>query len=516
MERTENRNVLLIIIDQLRADCLELAISDRTVLPNLNAFAEDAASFRRNYSVVNPCGPSRTSMLTGQYAMNHRSVRNGAPLRRGITNLALEARKSGYEPLLFGYSDTTGDPRYFHSNDPDIRGYERVLPGFNEIIEMRQGKQSLPWRAHLQASGYDLPPYSRFYAPPIYDQQRGPRPDDPAFYRAEDSDTAFLTDACLRELAVRLDDPWFACLTFIRPHPPLIAPEPYNRMYSGLELPPLIRAPSMEQEAALHPFLAVDLKRDAINSFVVGFNCGLDNQDLEDVDTLRSVYFGLATEVDHHIGRVIAFLQDKGLYDSTLVVVTADHGELLGDRGQWGKSTFFDAAFHTPLIIRDPCQSDNRRVRVDAMTESIDLPPTILDWIGGAVPAAMNGRSLLEFLRGGSPADWRDHSCSELDFGDPETPTEWQTELGLSLREANLAILREPDRTLVHFNGGLPPLLFDTSAQHGEMRNLAGDPAWAGELLRLTRKLLDHRMTHADHTLSDMKVTKNGTVNFGE
>ena len=515
MERTENRNVLLIIIDQLRADCLDLAISGRTVLPNLNTFAGDAARFCRNYSVVNPCGPSRTSMLTSLYAMNHRSVRNGTPLRNGITNLALEARKSGYEPLLFGYSDTTGDPRFFHPNDPDILGYERVMPGFNEIIEMRLC-QSLPWQAHLRASGYNLPPYSRFYLPDRSDPGRGPRPDDPAFYRAEDSDTAFLTDACLRELAVRSDNPWFAVLTYIRPHPPLIAPEPYNRMYSGKELPPLARAPSAGDEGALHPFLAADLKRDMINSVVDGYNCGLDNEDPADVDTLRSVYFGLATEVDHHIGRVIDFLHDNGLYDSTLVVVTADHGEMLGDRRQWGKMSFFDAAFHTPLIIRDPCQADGKSVRIDAMTESIDLPPTILDWVGGKTPAAMNGRSLLEFLGGGSPADWRGHSCSELDFGDPVTPTLWQTELGLSLREANLAILREADRTLIHFNGGLPPLLFDTSGERGEMQNLAGDPAWEGELLRLTRKLLDHRMKHADHTLSDMKVTPGGTINFAD
>ena len=509
-----HRNVLLIVVDQLRADCLDAAIGGRWVLPRLREFAGDAVRFDRHYSVVNPCGPSRASLLTGMYAMNHRSVRNGAPLRPDVTNLALQARTHGYEPLLFGYTDTTQDPRRHHPNDPDIRGYERVLPGFNEITEMRQTHHSFPWRSHLHAAGYKLPPYSRFYSPADYDPDTGPRPCDPAFYRAEDSDTAFLTNSCINELAVRSGAPWFAMLTYIRPHPPLIAPEPYNRMFFGQKLPPLCRAPTARAEARLHPFLETDLKRDVINGMVSGYNCGLDNENPADFDELRAVYFGLAAEVDHHIGRVINFLKQTGQYDSTLIAVTADHGEMLGDRRQWGKMSVFDAAYHVPLILRDPDARAAPGGHVTAMTESVDVTPTLLDWISGEVPAGMNGRSLLDFLRGSQPAGWRGHSYSELDFGDPETPTHWQTELGLELREASLCILREPERTLVHFNGGLPPLLFDTSGDDGEMRNLAADSGQQSELLRLTQKLLNHRMRHADHTLSDMKVTDKGTVNY--
>ncbi len=499
--RVQRPNVLIVVIDQLRADCLGLAIGSRSILPNLNAFAEDAVLFRSHFSVVNPCGPSRTSLLTGLYAMNHRSVRNGTPLRHGITNLALEARKSGYEPLLFGYTDTSNDPRRLHAEDPDLRDYERVMQGFNEVVEMRQTAQSFPWRAHLRRRGYELPPYSRFYAPARHDAEIGPRPDDPAFYRAEDSDTAFLTDACLSELAVRSEAPWFALLTYIRPHPPLIAPMPYNRMYEGQPLPPLRRGATAEREASTHPFLAANLRRDMINSLVSGYSCGLDNESPQDVDMMRSVYFGLATEVDHHIGRIIDFLKRSGQFDRTLVVVTADHGEMLGDRRQWGKMSPFNSAYRTPLLVRDPDGVGG--VEIEAMTESVDIMPTILERIGGPVPRGVNGRSLLPFLRGDTPANWRDYSYSELDFGDPEEPTIWQTDLGLSLREANLAIIRETERLFVHFNGGLAPLLFDLSGADGEADDLAYDPNWQGEVLRLTRKLLNHRMRCADHTLSD-------------
>ena len=87
-----HRNVLLVVMDQLRADCLQLAINGRMVLPNMARLAEGAVTFRRHYSVVNPCGPSRASLLTGLYAMNHRSVRNGVPLRPDLPTIASEAR----------------------------------------------------------------------------------------------------------------------------------------------------------------------------------------------------------------------------------------------------------------------------------------------------------------------------------------------------------------------------------------------------------------------------------------
>ncbi len=149
------RNVLFILIDQLRADLLHGALADHVDLPHLRAFMDEAVAFRRHYSVCNPCGPSRASILTGQYAMNHRSVRNGTPLRHDTPNLASEMRKAGYLPMLFGYTDTSNDPRISHPNDPRLQSYEYHLPDFHEMVEMRL-EQSFPWRAHLRNRGYQF------------------------------------------------------------------------------------------------------------------------------------------------------------------------------------------------------------------------------------------------------------------------------------------------------------------------------------------------------------------------
>lgn len=499
------RNVLFITLDQFRADCLSGALAEHVDLPHLRDLMADAVSFDRHYSVVNPCGPSRASLLTGQYAMNHRAIRNGAPLRHDTPNLATEIRKAGYLPLLFGYTDSTQDPRVHHPDDPALQTYEHPMVGFHEAVEMRLD-MSYPWRSHLLNSGYRFETYRDVYKP-VAPDGGPPRLNDPALYRAEDSDTAYLTDAFLNQMSGRRDESWFAHLTYIRPHPPLVAPAPYNDMYDPASLPPPTRLRHAQDEAALHPFVGPTLESNTAAGTVEGFE-GLEATD-ETIQTLRAIYLGLATEVDAHIGRIIAFLKESGQYDNTLLIVTADHGEMLGDHHHWGKATVFDAAYHVPLIVRAPGNQGRAGHRVSHPTESIDITPTILDWIGQARPNAMDGRSLMPLLTGEAPADWRDYTYSELDFSNPVAPTRTQRALGTGPSESSLCILRTDRFTLVEFAADLPPILFDWQAA-GEAENVAGRAEYQADLARLTRLMLRHRMRNADHTLSLNSMTDAG------
>ncbi|SHF14140.1 Arylsulfatase A [Ruegeria intermedia] len=498
-------NVLFIIIDQLRADCLTGALADHVDLPNLRGFMAEGVTFTRHFSVTNPCGPSRASLLTGQYAMNHRSVRNGTPLRHDTPNIATEMRKAGYLPQLFGYTDTSADPRVHHPNDPAVKTYENPMNGFHEVVEMRL-EESFPWRSHLLRKGYAFDDYWDLYKP-VSPDGSAPRLNDPAPYSAADSDTAFLTDSFLNEIASYRQPGWFAHLTYIRPHPPLVAPAPYNRMYDPALLPLPTRAESPDAEAAVHPFFGPALESCGPGDCVHGF-AEVPPTD-QTTQTLRAVYLGLASEVDHHIGRVLRFLKDSGQYDDTLIVITADHGEMLGDHHAWGKMSVYDAAYHTPLVIRAPDNAGNAGLRVDVPTESIDIAPTILDWVGQAIPNSMDGRSLLPLLQGRIPADWRGYSFSELDFSDPEHPTVWQRRLGIGHSDSCLGILRDARFTLVEFAADLPPLLFDHHGK-GEAENVAHKPEFAPDLARLTRQMLRHRMRNMDHTLSLHSITPDG------
>lgn len=481
----------------MRADCLDGALAAHVPMPNLRALMADAVTFREHYSVTSPCGPARASLLTGQYAMNHRSVRNGTPLPHDKPNIATEARKAGYLPLLYGYSDTGMDPRMFAPGDPVLHSYEQVMPGFAEALEMRL-EESWPWRAHLLSRGYDVPPYPDIFRPV------GDSPDSPALYRAEDSDTAFLTDQVITALKARPAG-WFATVTYIRPHPPLVAPEPWNRIVDPASLP----KPATLLDNDPHPLLPVARMAKPFASNVEGFP-ELAETD-ENIAMLRAIYLGLAAEVDHHIGRLIAFLKDEGIYDDTLIVFTGDHGEMLGDFGLWGKSSFHDAAYRVPMMIRDPQRPGSFGTVIAEPTESVDVAPTILDMIGCDIPDTMDGSSLLPFLAGSKPDGWRRYTFSELDFGDPVSPTLLQRTLGIASDSANLAVLRGESHTLVHINGGFPPLLFDRKAD-GEARNIAGDPECRDILLSMSQAMLDHRMTHAEGRFSHTMITAKGAV----
>lgn len=499
------KNVLFILIDQLRADCLTGALAEHVALPNLRALMADAVTFEQNYTVVNPCGPSRASILTGQYAMNHRSVRNGTPLRHDIPTLPGEMRNAGYTPMLFGYTDTSRDPRQHAPSDPAIRTYEQHMEGFQEMLEMRL-EMSYPWRSHLLNKGYRFDNYWDLYKP-VSPTGGSARLNDPAPYRAEDSDTAFLTDRFLATIPAYSDQSWFAHLTYIRPHPPLVAPAPYNTMYDPAKLPLPTRHDTVGDECAMHPFFGPTTQAYTPASAVLSFADLAPTDD--NIQTLRALYLGLASEVDAHIGRVLQFLKDSGQEDNTLVVLSADHGEMLGDRHSWGKFTVYDAAYKTPLIIRMPGNGARAGSVVQEITESIDLTPTILDWVGHDIPNSMDGASLLPLLRGAPPADWRQYSYSELDFGDPEVPTIWQQALGTPTSQSSLAILRDGRFSLVEFAADLPPLLFDHHGA-GEMQDVAQNPERQADLARLTRQMLRHRMRNADHSLSLHSITADG------
>ncbi|MDT8343433.1 MAG: sulfatase-like hydrolase/transferase, partial [Thermohalobaculum sp.] len=465
--------------------------------PNIARLAASAATFASHFTVTVPCGPARASLLTGLYAMNHRAIRNGAPLARHHATIATEARRAGYEPLLFGYTDTAPDPTALDPEDPDLLSYEGVAQGFRELVEMRFD-DALEWPAYLRAKGYDFTldrgaPVSGVYRPAS--GSHAPRPSDPALYRAADSDTAYLTDRTLAALDIRRDQPWFAHVTYIRPHPPLVAPEPYNRLIDPGALP----APDLARPD--HPFLDAWFSAPTVRGLYWGFDGNCAALAPGTVAELRAVYLGLVAEVDHHIGRLLDWLDATGQAGRTLVVLTADHGEMLGAKRMWGKESVFDPAFHVPLMIRDPrARAAGRRVVVP--TESVDVAPTILDWIGRTPPPAMDGRSLLPLAAGTTPADWRDAVFMEADFGHPSKPTRFQRHLGLTDHQSGVSILREASWKYVHFGGGVAPMLFDLDADPAESRDLARDPAHAPEISRLRQRLIDRMTERRDRRLT--------------
>ena len=438
-------NVLFVTADQWRADCLSCLGHPLVETPNLDALAADGVLFKNHFAQCSPCGPSRTSLLTGTYMKNHRSVRNGVPLDARFTNLALEARKAGYEPGLIGYTDTSFDPRRYHPRDPALTRYGGVMPGFVQLVPGSEAGEAgmRPWLRHLAAKGYELPGAAGAIYEPVRDYpgaaERGPTY-APPIYRAEDSDTAYVVDRAIDAIDWQDGRPWFLHLGLLRPHPPFIAPEPYNSLYDPDAVPGFRRAASPEAEARQHPHVAYILRHYLRRE---GLEPARHPRDDTAMRQLRATYYGLMAEVDANLGRLIDFLKQGGLYDDTLIVFTSDHGEHLWDHWLLGKESYFDQAFHIPLIVRAPERSmqEVRGRLIDAFTESVDIMPTILEQLGLEAPLQCDGASLGPFLSGGQPEDWRSEAHWELDFrevvaGRPEA------ELGIRLDDCALAVVR--------------------------------------------------------------------------
>ena len=153
---TERRpNVLLITLDQFRGDALSSAGHPVVDTPHLDALAAGGVRLSRHYSQAAPCAPGRAALYTGTYQMNNRVVANGTPLDARFDNVALAARRAGYRPAMFGYTDQSIDPRVVDDpDDPRLSTYEGVLPGFD--CELDLSGEHGPWRTWLAARGHDV------------------------------------------------------------------------------------------------------------------------------------------------------------------------------------------------------------------------------------------------------------------------------------------------------------------------------------------------------------------------
>ncbi|MCU1426312.1 MAG: arylsulfatase family protein, partial [Actinomycetia bacterium] len=331
-------NVLFITVDQWRGECLSSLDHPVVQTPNLDRLAANGVHFARHFAQAAPCGPSRASLYTGMYLMNHRSVLNGTPLDARFTNIALEARALGYRPALFGYTDTSIDPRTVAGDDPRLNSYEGVLPGFDPVCDLPEGNPQ-PWLQWLAKVGYDIPSEWRHFID---------RPEPGSKWRTQYSsahtEPTFLTDRVLEYIDDCGDEPWFAHASYLRPHPPFLAPEPYASMYDPDAVPAPQRASTRKADGAQHPLLALMINHPFIAA----------PADEQEVRELRAAYYGMMSEVDHHLGRLFDRLDETGAAEHTLVVLTSDHGEMLGDHYLTGKLGWFDASYHVPLIVRAP------------------------------------------------------------------------------------------------------------------------------------------------------------------
>jgi arylsulfatase A-like enzyme len=497
-----HRNVLFITVDQWRGDCLSALGHPVVETPTLDALAGRGVLFANHWANAAPCGPSRACLYTGTYQHRNRSVLNGTPLDARFTNVALLARELGYDPVLFGYTDTSVDPRTVAPDDPRLFTYEGVLPGLRTVVTDPWEQGSPAWGAWLAAQGFDVPNDPHELYQPISDfpgsEDHGPTW-APARFPAELSQTRFIAGAVTDWLEANGAEPFFIHASFIRPHPPRRNPIGYHDLYDAEQIGTFTGGATPEDESAIHPLAA-------FTQAVPEVRAPRGERDRRQV---RATYYGAQKEVDDGLAAVFDYLGRSGLAASTMVVVTSDHGEMGGDHWLLEKLGYWDESYHVPLIVVDPrAEADGGRGSiVRAVTESVDILPTICEFIGADVPLQADGWSLAPFTNGeGIPEHWRDTAHFEWDFSDPSGQM-IEGFLNIPMSHCSLAVSRGPTHKYVQFATGadvFPPLLFDLRDDPQQVHNLCNDAgdAWASAAWEGAQELLRWRMRTSERTLS--------------
>ena len=509
----QRRNVLLIVVDQWRADFVpHLMRADGRVpflrTPNLDRLCREGVTFRNHVTTCVPCGPARASLLTGLYLMNHRAVQNTVPLDQRHFSLGRALRELGYDPALIGYTTTTPDPRTTSESDPRFLQLGDLMDGFRSVGAFEPNMEGyFGWVAQ---KGFPMPARREDVWLPEGEDAVPGATDRPARIPKEFSDSSYFTERALTYLKGRAGKPFFLHLGYYRPHPPFVAPAPYHAMYRPQDMPAPIRAETPESEAAQHPLLKFYIDSIQRGSFFHGAEGAGATLEEGEIRQMRATYCGLITEIDDCLGQVFAHLDETGQWDDTLIVFTSDHGEQLGDHHLLGKIGYHDESFRIPLVIKDPDARGWARGGAveDAFTESVDVMPTILDWLGGDAPRACDGRSLIPLVRGQRPPDWRTELHYEYDFRDVHY-SEPEAVLGLGMDESSLCVVEDERYKYVHF-AALPALFFDLADDPHQFVNRADDPAYAALVRDYAQKALSWRLAHADRTLTHYRATPKG------
>ena len=483
------RNVLFILADQFRADSLGAAGNEVIRTPHLDELAREGVLFRNCYNQAAPCGPSRMCIYTSRYMCSTRAVNNHTPLRDAEENWGYALRQAGYNPGLIGYNDYTVDPAILPADDLRRQGlsYDNVLPGFERVYY--QEYDSPEYFGWLKEQGYpdDLLSHEAIHTPDVPDGGPGQHLPCyfPARYLAEHSECRFVTEKARDYIRSQRGDAggWVLSLNYIKPHPPNINCEPYCSMYDPAAMPLAVRRPQELDHP--HPYLR----------HVIGEGQHRDERHLRE---FMACYYGMISELDDNLGLIFDALKASGQWENTMIVFSSDHGEYLGDHYLVGKGHCFDGAMHIPCIVRDP-ESPGGRQRA-GFVESIDLGPTVLDWLGVDVPEIFQGRSLMPAVRDDRDPAFEDRSeiHYEYDYRSGARAVDPDSDLTRHL----LWVVRDDRYKYVHFaDEGMPPMLFDLRKDPGEFENLALSPEYGATQLEYCRKLLRWRMRNEDQRM---------------
>ena len=425
-------NVVIVMADQMAPAFLPIYGHALTRAPNLEALARDGVVFENAYCNSPLCAPSRASFMSGLLPSHTHVYDNAAEFAAAVPTFAHLMRIRGYHTILSGK---------MHFCGPDqLHGFEQRLTtdiypaDFNWTPDWEHPDQRPSWYHNMSS---------------VRDAGVCVRTNQLDF----DDEAAFMAERAIFDIARARDRrPFLLVASFSHPHDPFAVQRRYWDHYrdSDIDMP----GPAIPPEA-LDP-----------HSRRLRHVCNMDAEPVTEaqVRAARHAYYGAITYVDDLVGRLMAALRAAGLAEDTIVALTSDHGEMLGDRGLWYKMSFFDGASRVPLVIASPARFAPRRVA--ASVSLVDLMPTLIDISGGnaqSLGLALDGRSLAGHLGGAG--------------GHDEALGEYLAEGAI----APIVMIRRGAYKFIHSPAD-PDQLYDLGRDPGERDNLAKKTENAADL----------------------------------
>ena len=446
-------NIVLIQADQMAAQALGAYGDHAARTPHMDRLAAEGAVYDRAYCNTPLCSPSRASMMTGQMPSDLGCYDNGDDFAASVPTFAHRLRTAGYHTALVGRMHFIGPDQH--------HGFEQrlttdVYPADLDMVPdwERDLADRLQWY-HDADSVYSAG-ISTATVQLDFDEE------------VEFRTLRHLNDRVRANQAAGEELPFLMVTSFIHPHDPYEPPQEHWDRFEGVGIPAPLHpeVPSVEADPHTHR-----LRRMS----------GFDRRDptAEEVARARRSYYAAVSYIDDKVGRIRERLAELGLAENTVIIVTSDHGDMLGEKGLWYKMSPYEESARVPLIIHGP-EHLVPRGRHATPVSLLDLMPTLLE-LSGATPAAADGsagrgRSLLETARR--------EAAGELRPEDRDVIIEYLAE---GTHRPHLTLVRGQYK-YIHCPGD-PDQLFDLEADPHELRNLAAEPEHRGIVRQLHQEL---------------------------
>lgn len=405
-------NIIFIFADQHRHDALGCAGNEIIQTPNLDRLAGEGVRFANTWCQSPICQPSRASMISSAYPNELGVMRNfGRDLDSNRPTFMQHLQQAGYRTANVGkthyYSEGLVEPDKDNGNmlqfDEQVKafGFDHNVEEFDRYVHAMDGVTT-PYTRYLKGEGVFESYRDQVKSIWRLTEQHWDGVTSPI--SKEQDLTSFLTREAQQWLAAQQEgQPFFLQLSYVQPHVPLMGDPEWSAFYADA---PISRGAKFVQQS--HP--------EIWQNYLTWCDHHANGKLLNDEYVLAGArhYYAMISLVDESIGKIVAQLEEQNMLDNTMLVYSADHGEMLGDHDLMAKFCFYRSSVQIPLIVRPPGGCAGKVS--DALVELVDVGPTLLDAAGAAALADSQGRSILSFTDAAknSEAVGRDYSFSEI------------------------------------------------------------------------------------------------------